>query len=79
MKVAPAKHVFHRTTAAALEYLSTLPEGHPDMRTTAFFVRLVAKWGTLCTARHPSIPPGTINMDKFLESMELLELTKTFR
>ena len=75
MKVAPAKHVFSRTTAAALEYLLQLPQGVPDMKTTAYFLRLVDKWNVICTATHGSVAPGTLNPDKFKETLEHLDST----
>jgi len=77
MKVAPAKHVFNRTTAAALEFLSELSDGNPGMKTTAFFVRLVALWSSICAARHPSVAPEKFKEGALEETFEVLHLTKT--
>ena len=51
MKVAHAKNVYSRTTAAALEYLSKLPQGEPGMKTTVFFFFGWLTNGSSCALR----------------------------
>lgn len=51
MKVRNATKIYNPRVAAALNFLSTLPEGEPEMRTTAWFITVVCKWYRIMTAR----------------------------
>ena len=71
MRVNTAKNVLSTNVSSALEFLAD-ENNAPQYLTTAWFIKSIAKWFTLMTARHCSIALGKLHIEKFNESVTFL-------
>ncbi|KMQ85122.1 transposable element p transposase, partial [Lasius niger] len=75
MKVGNASRIFNPRVAAALNFLSYLPNGESEMRTTAWFIKMVYTWFKNMTARIPIQGLGKKNPEAFAATVRNLNLT----
>jgi len=67
--------VFNRRVAAALTHHLSAITGDEELKTTAFFVDLVARWKELITARTPLHALGKRNKAAFNAALETIDKT----
>lgn len=71
MRVNRAKNVLSTDVSSALEFLAD-ENNAPQYIATAWFVKIIATWFTLMTARRCSVALGKLYIDKFNENVSFL-------
>lgn len=66
-----AKRVLSTNVSSALEFLAD-ENNNPHYLTTAWFIKIIAKWFKLMTSRHYSVVLGKLHIEKFNESISFL-------
>jgi len=72
MKVSKATSVINMDVAASLSYLVDNEDYHSSYKTTAWFIRQVAKWFTLMSSRNPVVGLSKLNPEKYMETLQFL-------
>lgn len=73
MKVSKATNVINRDVSASLEYLVENEGYHQSYKTTAWFIKQVAKWFNLMTSRSPIIALSKFKEEKYKETLQFLQ------
>ncbi|CAL1677325.1 unnamed protein product [Lasius platythorax] len=71
MRVNTAKRVLSTNVSSALEFLAD-ENNTPHYLTTAWFIKVIAKWFKLMTSRYCSVALGKLHIEEFNESISFL-------
>lgn len=71
MRVNKVKNLLSTDVSSALEFLVDV-NNVPEYITTAWFIKMTAKWFTLMSSRHCSVALGKLHIEKYNENVDFL-------